>query len=403
VRKSRLAKTRRKTHHLILREGGEKSPARLQNQITVKAFKRPPKIPLTQQDLNFARLLYTLFLKHEMKRVTKIAALNDRWFHGRNHNSKCSSTPSAYDRKDRLPANLVRARAQRISRYRFSGGSGNVFPALLRLAPLVAAVLLSGSSSNSACATTIVVARTASEIVIGADSKVTDAYGNDVNRRACKILQVGNLFIAFEGLEIDRETGFSVPEIATMALQLKPSASAAEKTSILMGFLVSRLFDELPQLKKRAPETFKKKIEGGQFFLRIIVGGFERGRPLIFVRNFRAIQLSPQQIGVSVIPDDCLDDCRGDVVTRFLGETEAIDGLPEETAGFWQRGLIEGVRHLIETEIAARSEYVGPPIDLLRIDKNGARWIQRKPQCGETRNEKRRGRSAANTKPGKPL
>lgn len=45
---------------------------------------------------------------------------------------------------------------------------------------------------------------------------------------------------------------------------------------------------------------------------------------------------------------------------------------------------MEGVRRLIETEIAARSEYVGPPIDILRIDKTGARWIQKKPGCINT-------------------
>jgi len=232
--------------------------------------------------------------------------------------------------------------------------------------------------ANSIRGTTIVVARTMDEIVIGADSKVTDTYGTDLNRRACKIRQFGKLFIAFEGLELDRQTGFNVPEIASMALHLKPSASATEKVSILTGFLVSRLFNELRLLKKNAPETYYKKIQGGQIFLRIVVAGFERGRPLVFIRNFRAAELSPQTIGVSVLPDDCLDGCQGEVVTRFLGETDAIDGLPEETPGFWQQGLVNGVRRLIETEIAARSEYVGPPIDILRIDRNDAQWISEK-------------------------
>lgn len=252
---------------------------------------------------------------------------------------------------------------------------------LARLALLVLYIFFAISPSNSARATTIVVARTRNEIVIGADSKVTDTYGDAVNRRACKIFQVGNLSIAIEGLEVDRQTGFSVPEITTTALRIKPNASATEKVSILTGFLVSRLFDELLQLKKHAPETYSRKIEGGQLFLRMVAAGFEKGRPLIFVRSFRAAQLSPQQIGVSVLPDDCLDGCRGDVVTRMLGEIDAIDGLAEDSPGFWQAGLIDGVRRLLETEIAARSEYVGRPIDILRIDKNGARWIQKKPEC----------------------
>lgn len=239
--------------------------------------------------------------------------------------------------------------------------------------------------NSSALATTIVVARTRSEIVIGADSKVTDTFGNDLNKRACKILQVGNLFIAFEGLEVDRKTGFNVPEISTTALNSRPSGPMTEKISILTGFLVSELLVELSHLKTHEPDTYFRKIEGGQLFLRLIVAGFEKGKPLVFVRSFRALQYNPGQIGVTVIPDDCLDNCEGAVVTRFLGESDAIDGLPEETPGFWKAGLSEGVRRLIETEIAARSEYVGPPIDIVRISKSGAQWIQRKPECQENR------------------
>ena len=238
--------------------------------------------------------------------------------------------------------------------------------------------------ASSARATTIVVARTANEIVIGADSKVTDTYGNDLNKRACKIRQIGDLFIAIEGLEIDRQTGFSVPEIANKALASKASASTSYKVSMLMGFLVSGLLTELSHLKTHEPQTYFKKIEGGQLFLRIVIAGFENGRPLLFVRSFRALQYNPGQIGVAVIPDDCLDDCKGAVATRFLGESDAIEGLPDETPDFWKAGLSDGVRRLVETEIAARSEYVGPPIDIVRINANGAQWIQKKSECAES-------------------
>jgi hypothetical protein len=258
----------------------------------------------------------------------------------------------------------------------------------VRILSTAISLLLLVLASNSARATTIVCARSANEIVIGADSKVTDTFGNDLQRRACKIRQVGNLVIAFEGLEVDRKTGFNLQEISMTALNLKPSGSATEKVSILTGFLVSELLVELSQLKTHEPETYFRKIEGGQLFLRLIVAGFENGRPLVFVRSFRALQYNPGQIGVTVIPDDCLANCEGAVVTRFLGESDAIDGLPEETPDFWKAGLGAGVRRLIETEIAARSEYVGPPIDILRISKNGVEWIERKPECAENNRQK---------------
>src|SRR4030095_178912 len=156
----------------------------------------------------------------------------------------------------------------------------------LRLRLLAVAVALFLSAYDVTNATTIVVARSASEIVIGADSKVTDTYGHELDSRVCKIRQVGNLFLAFEGLLRDKATGFNVPEIAVRALQLKPDASAQEKVNILTGFLTSELFVELQRVRTNSPDEFHTKLEG-QTFLRIVIAGFEAGRPLVFVRQFR--------------------------------------------------------------------------------------------------------------------
>ena len=251
----------------------------------------------------------------------------------------------------------------------------------IRLRLLAAGAVLFFSLYDVANATTIVVARSANEIVIGADSKVTDTYGNELNSQVCKIQQVGNLFLAFEGLLRDKATGFSVPEIAMKALQLRPEASAAEKVNVLTGFLTSELFVELQRVRNSSADEFHTKLEG-QTFLRVVVAGFEGNRPVVFVRQFRTTFVA-RGIGVTVSPDDCLDNCHGDVVTRFLGETEAIEGLPEDRPTFWKDGLAAGVRRLIETEIEARNEYVGPPIDLLQINAQGAKWIQKKPGCPE--------------------
>ncbi len=248
----------------------------------------------------------------------------------------------------------------------------------MRITRLLALVL---TVAGQAAATTIVAVKTPREIVIGADSKVTDTFGGTVAKQACKIVQVGNLFFAYEGMTRNRRTGYDIVKLAAQALALKPNASLAEKVSILTGFVTSRLFTELPSVKQYDPNTYREKIEGGQTFLTILIAGFEEGQPLLFVRGFRAVPLSRQTIAVSVVPDDCLADCRGEIVVRSLGETAAIDGLAEETPGFWTNGAVAGVRRLIETEIAARSEYVGPPIDILRIDKTGAEWMQKKPSC----------------------
>lgn len=250
---------------------------------------------------------------------------------------------------------------------------------------LLLLVLLTGS----AAATTIVAVKTPTEIVIGADSKMTDTYGGGVASRECKIVQAGNLFFAYEGMVRDRRTGFDIAPLVRQALALKPDATASERVSIMTGFVTSRLFVELPELKRHDPDTYREKVEGGQTFLRILVAGFEGSEPLLFVRGFRAVPVGGQTIGVGVVPDDCVAGCGGKIVVRALGETAAIDGLPEEMPGFWEGGLKEGVRRLIEMEIQAREEYVGPPVDILRIDAAGAQWLQKKPDCPAIENRSR--------------
>lgn len=231
-------------------------------------------------------------------------------------------------------------------------------------------------------ATTIVAVKTKKEIVIGADSKVTDTFGNASENQACKIVQAGNVFFAYAGFARDTQTDFSIPQIVSESLNSNLSLSIAEKTENLTKIVIEKLNVELPILKEKSFVTYREKIEG-KIFLRILIAGFEKGKPVLLVRQFRLGQTADQTIGVIVSTDDCDAKCKGNYTTRFLGETEAIDGLPEETKDFWKAGLTAGVKKLVEIQIAAREEYVGAPVDILQITAKRAVWIQKKAMCPE--------------------
>ena len=66
----------------------------------------------------------------------------------------------------------------------------------------------------------------------------------------------------------------------------------------------------------------------------------------------------------------------------FLGETPAP---PSQAAieGRKATGLVRWAEHVVEQAIEANPDTSGPPIDILRIDKEGATWIQRKDGCPE--------------------
>src|ERR671916_129343 len=95
-----------------------------------------------------------------------------------------------------------------------------------------AALLALALFAAHARATTVVAVKTPTEIVIGADSKVTDTYGNAFERQACKIVPAGGLFFAFEGMARDRRTGFDVEGVARAALlRLTREATAEERVA----------------------------------------------------------------------------------------------------------------------------------------------------------------------------
>jgi hypothetical protein len=256
---------------------------------------------------------------------------------------------------------------------------------LRRILTTILTLLILAAASG---ATTIVAVKTKNEIVIGADSKVTDTFGDAAAKLACKIIPAGGIVFAYAGFARDNQTGFNVPLIVSEALEQNLKAKPTEKVEKVTQAVVEKLNVEIPLLKRNSFITYREKIEG-RIFLRILVAAFEKKRPVLFVRQFRLGQLADGSAGVIVSNDDCDVKCKGAAVTRFLGESDAIDGLPEETRDFWKQGLAAGVRKLVEIQIAARDEYVGPPIDILSLTSGGFRWIQAKPQC-ETKNEGKR-------------
>lgn len=242
---------------------------------------------------------------------------------------------------------------------------------------IVIAVALAAVAAE---ATTIVAVKTRKEIVIGADSKVTDTFGNAIGTTACKIVVSGKLAFGYAGFARDHKTGFDIRKIVLDALSAASSETLSRRVESATAKVVEALTEELRELKRNSEITYREKVEG-KVFLRLIFAGFEKKRPALLLRRFRLGLLPDGSTGVVVSSADCGADCEGNYVTRFIGETDAIDGLPEDTRDFWKTGLVPGVRRLVEVEIAARDAYVGPPIDIIRILPSRIVWVQKKPEC----------------------
>jgi hypothetical protein len=108
------------------------------------------------------------------------------------------------------------------------------------------------------------------------------------------------------------------------------------------------------------------------------------GDPKMAGRGFKYVDDVTPKMEINRV--NCPGDCPiGQPFFFFGGEYETA----RKTAAEWfksQQGIgpvgpTEFVRKLVEVEIQASPEKVGPPITILRVDKQGAHWVLNDSAC----------------------
>jgi hypothetical protein len=64
-----------------------------------------------------------------------------------------------------------------------------------------------------------------------------------------------------------------------------------------------------------------------------------------------------------------------------LGSQKEISRRVGRSPDWWRLNTAAGIRELIEAEADHNPQFVGAPVDLVSIDRDGAGWIERKAQC----------------------
>jgi hypothetical protein len=251
--------------------------------------------------------------------------------------------------------------------------------------------------SSSASATSVVAVRNNDEIVIAADSKTTltqawDSMGEPESIAKCKIVQAGNLFFASAGSagigSVESygnvDSVFNLKEVIAKGLAGK--GRIADKVNKLEKVLVINL----------AQIAEKARQDDAAFFLErfvkhpihsVIIAGLENEELVLMVRTFK-LSISPSGfLSFEIGRFACPGDCQASYVTMFEGQTEAIRRYLQENEYFlYYTDPTTVARNLVELEISKDPSFVGPPIDILRLTRASAEWIQRKSLCTDIQN-----------------
>lgn len=240
---------------------------------------------------------------------------------------------------------------------------------------------------SSAVATSVVVIWNPYSVVFASDTLAQSVTNNGIKHlHHCKIRQTNNLIVASSGTTFNAAMGLNVN--ASVSANFGGTGTDIEKANRVVDEIYWPLLRALQfSYKQLTPEQYAGIFaEGGHDALSIAVARIDKSGPIVtvieIIRN-DTIAGAPDSLSrkinvCSSTNDYCREPGRSfDYV--ILGRNKAVRPFLSDPT-FWKGKTTDVARRIIEIEIKAVPDTVGPPIDVVTIDATGVKW---EPPYGE--------------------
>jgi hypothetical protein len=231
-------------------------------------------------------------------------------------------------------------------------------------------------------ATTIVGIRTPAQVVIAADSMGTSrGYRIETTQSVCKIFTVNDAAFAIAGFVKDPAWNFDAENLTAGSLRRQNGLS--ETADDITKRLTDTLGSYLERLKPGNPFLYSKLLEGEDGSITsILLAAYQGDQPVAIGIAFRASEEPGGRVRITAERVTCPGDCPNGVMYFFLGERRPIDRYIAEQGRDRLLPAISGAPFMVQLVIDGGSKSVGPPIDVVVIDRGGVSWPARKKGCG---------------------
>jgi len=242
------------------------------------------------------------------------------------------------------------------------------------------AALILAISAPSVFATTLIGLRLPDGFIIAVDSKASyKGRGIPGPPIVCKIFQSGSLYFSFSGLANDRSRRFFPDQIVVNSFSA--TGALANNLDRMDRALAQALTVEMQRMKVEDPDNFAFNHRPGADTLQIVAGEMLNGTSQMFGRGFKYVE----ETGTFTISRlSCPGtDCPHDVLFFLAGDTDVAKIMANQIFQETQtlHDPVADTRSMVQAEILAAPETVGPPITILRVDKNGASWPSNDVGC----------------------
>jgi hypothetical protein len=238
---------------------------------------------------------------------------------------------------------------------------------------MLAMVAFSPTPSN---ATTMVMLRSQTEVVLAADSAGTFRYfGINVILPTCKMYKIGDRFFGIAGLVNNRH--FNAADIVTQ--EIANNYDLMDAMVSIEHRITSDLLADLPMLQVSDPETFTR-LTSKVGNVTVMIIAMEGSVPIAISLKIEPRVLSDGTFTATASHDRCPGDCLGGVKASWTGQTELIVQALHD-GRFKHSSPTDLARSLVQVEIDGHARGVDGPVDLIRLRANEPPWISTKDGC----------------------
>ena len=220
------------------------------------------------------------------------------------------------------------------------------------------------------------------EIVVAADSRLVRGIDTPDPNPMCKIRQFDNIFVTAFGLYGETTSGFDLWRIVSISAH--GSSGVSEKIKHCDTSLRSPLKSALAQIKKLNPVLFEKNF-ALKPALGVIFFGLEDNTLKLKYLQFDASSSTDASLSLNVKSLECPGMICPDRKFGFLlvgadSQSEAETFVKSHRVEVGKGNLADVARKFVQMTIDKNSVAYGPPIDVISVSKDGAKWIQTKDE-----------------------
>ncbi len=234
-------------------------------------------------------------------------------------------------------------------------------------------------SFSESLATSIVVLAYKDRVMVAADSKTTDfAQAKENYRTTCKIHIEPGFIFASSGNTSVRDENQVYFDVTMLIKKIAHESKSLRKTvDSFTKSVVQPLAISMNTLKSRYPQQTPSGLVLSNVFVTL-----QNGQSAIYLRRF-FVRFERRGTFIDPKSTDYYPPANRHI-KLFMGINKEMTEYDAKHPQWPASDEIEGIKRLLNLEIKAHPDKVGPPIDIYLLGANGGQWIQVKKDCIES-------------------